>query len=311
MQAQDFADAESDYLIYKKKAQQAIASVASTAAGQKQNAVASAEGELRDCDETLRQMASIAYNVPPTKKREMNTKIKAYRCTGIIQCVGECLVVMLVRDIVIADRCRAIIHLHFLLTTLPSFNLPLCRQELQQMKSDLDNAKRMELFASGRNVKNPVSDIGNQTNEQRIAASNSQLDNTTALLNEARRGVAETEEIAVATQQEMYNQREQLQNAHQKVVETGDYTEEAGTVLRNMGFRGKRVHVVVLLPSSAAPSSVAPFMACPLPVVPHVLLSHPSPLLSPPPAQPSRTRSSCGLSSCSSSVPTVLSYTFR
>jgi hypothetical protein len=38
----------------------------------------------------------------------------------------------------------------------------------------------------------------------------------------------------------LYNQREQLQNAHQKVVETHDYTEEASTVLKNMGFRGER-----------------------------------------------------------------------
>ena len=67
------------------------------------------------------------------------------------------------------------------------------------MKSDLDNAKRMELFATGRNVHNPVSNIGSSS--ERIAASNAKLDNTTALLNDARRQVQETEEIAVATQE--------------------------------------------------------------------------------------------------------------
>ena len=69
------------------------------------------------------------------------------------------------------------------------------------MKSDLDNAKRMELFATGRNVHNPVSNFGSGSSSERIAASNAKLDNTTALLNDARRQVQETEEIAVATQE--------------------------------------------------------------------------------------------------------------
>jgi hypothetical protein len=87
MQAQDFADAESDYLTFKKKAQQAISAVASTAAGQKQGAVSKAEGELRDCDDTVRQMTSIAYNVAPTKKREMTSRIKKYKWVVVFVCV--------------------------------------------------------------------------------------------------------------------------------------------------------------------------------------------------------------------------------
>ena len=79
MQQQDFNDAENEYSISRQKALRAIDSVASTAAGQKQGAVATAQNELRECDEAIREMASIAYKVAPTQKKAMNERIKQYR----------------------------------------------------------------------------------------------------------------------------------------------------------------------------------------------------------------------------------------
>ena len=43
----------------------------------------------------------------------------------------------------------------------------------------------------------------------------------------------------------MYHQREQLQNAHQKVVETHDATVEARQVLKNMAYRAVKNKIVL------------------------------------------------------------------
>ena len=58
--------------------------------------------------------------------------------------------------------------------------------------------------------------------------------------------MAETEEIAVDTMGTMYSQREQLQNAQEKVVETREHTSEARQVLRNMGLRAIRTKAILI-----------------------------------------------------------------
>ena len=81
----------------------------------------------------------------------------------------------------------------------------------------------------------------------RLDATSARLDGTTATLHAARQQVAETEGIATGVSDNLRSQREQLLNAHGRVRETTQYTQDARSVLKAMGRRAITNKIVLWL----------------------------------------------------------------
>jgi vesicle transport through interaction with t-SNAREs protein 1 len=114
------------------------------------------------------------------------------------------------------------------------------RQTLQKYSATKSNAEAQAL-KGGPNAR------------AKLINANQTLDKSTALLEQSRMVVAQTEQIGNTVLTDLENQREILTDAHDKVEETRSFTNQAKYVLREMGIRGAfhkacvMVTIVILL----------------------------------------------------------------
>ena len=123
------------------------------------------------------------------------------------------------------------------------------RNDITTLKKDLTReellGERQEQYDQQRGGASYGKLSGGQ--RDRLDATSARLDGTTATLHAARQQVAETEGIATGVSDNLRSQREQLLNAHGRVRETTQYTQDARDVLKAMGRRAITNKIVLWL----------------------------------------------------------------
>mmetsp|Transcript_116259 Transcript_116259/g.282117 ORF Transcript_116259/g.282117 Transcript_116259/m.282117 type:complete len:245 (-) Transcript_116259:87-821(-) len=144
----------------------------------------------RDAEGTLQAMELEARSVAPSKKRELTSRIRAYR--------GE-------------------------LTSL--------RTDLERAQARGDRGALM----GGRGDDAIARE--SRTQRGRIEEASARMDRSTAVLEDTRRTLMETEEVGVGIMGNLHEQRETLLRAHDKVKETNRLTTRARKVLGSIQRR--------------------------------------------------------------------------
>lgn len=113
------------------------------------------------------------------------------------------------------------------------------RSELQTLRRDLEGAQsRGERGAlmGGRTGDDAIS-RESKSQRGRISEATARMDRSTAVLEDTRRTIMETEEVGVGIMGNLHEQRETLLRAHDKVKETNRLTTRARKVLSNIQRR--------------------------------------------------------------------------
>ena len=113
------------------------------------------------------------------------------------------------------------------------------RNDLATLQKDLEREELVGARQEAYNEQRAKSSYTQMSDAQRakMEATSGRLDRSTALLQQSRAQMYETQDIAQATVNTLGAQGEQLLNAHGRVRETTQFTSEARAVLKQMGRR--------------------------------------------------------------------------
>mmetsp|Transcript_11864 Transcript_11864/g.23551 ORF Transcript_11864/g.23551 Transcript_11864/m.23551 type:complete len:211 (-) Transcript_11864:145-777(-) len=140
--------------------------------------------------------------------------------------------------------------------TLTSSERNSCMSKVRRYRSDLAAMKR-EVARSSKSVNSGEHEVEVELfggrgggsvagNSWDAVGTGDTLNRSTAMLEDSRRVIAETEEIGDSVASDLEGQRSQLLNAHGRVVEIRAYMKDAKQILKNMTWRDLQQKCVLL-----------------------------------------------------------------